>query len=111
MTIPLLSLLNQFVYPAQNAALPRIVSESQLTRANSAFSFANQGTNTVFRVLGGVLIALLWAVALFIIDSVTFVIAVILFMGVQIPSPSETTGDADMIDLLGYFFDLRDGIE
>lgn len=45
-TIPLLSFLNQFVYPFQNAALPRIVAESQLTRANSAFSFANQGTNT-----------------------------------------------------------------
>ncbi len=36
---------------------------------------------------------------------------VILFMGVQIPSPSETMGDADMIDILGHFFDLRDGIE
>lgn len=111
LTIPLLSLLNQFVYPAQNAALPRIVPESRLTRANSAFSFANQGTNMVFRALGGILIALFGAVPLFIVDSVTFAIAVISFTGVRIPTPTDTTDEAATIDVSGYLSDLRDGIE
>lgn len=111
LTIPLLSLLNQFVYPAQNAALPQIVSETQLTRANSAFSFANQGTNMVFRAVAGVLIALLGAVSLFIVDSVTFAIAVISFTGVRIPTPTNTTDEAATIDISGYLSDLRDGIE
>lgn len=111
LTIPLLSLLNQFVYPAQNAALPRIVSETQLTRANSAFSFANQGTNMVFRALGGVLISLLGAVSLFIVDAVTFAIAVISFTGIRIPIPTDTTDEDFSIDIAGYLSDLRDGGE
>jgi MFS family permease len=111
LTIPLLSLLNQFVYPAQNAALPRIVSETQLTRANSAFSFANQGTNMVFRALAGILIALLGAVSLFIVDSVTFAIAVISFTGVRIPTSTDTTDEAASIDIPGYLSDLREGVE
>lgn len=110
LTIPLLALLNQFVYPAQNAALPRIVSESQLTRANSAFSFANQGTDMVFRALGGVLIAVLGAISLFVVDSITFVVAAISFVGVRMP-PAEPDDDSSTIDVTGYLSDLRAGIE
>lgn len=110
LTIPLLSLLNQFVYPAQNAALPRIVDESQLTRANSAFSFANQGTNMVFDALGGVLIALIGAVSLFVLDSITFVVAVLSFVGVRAPKPSDSD-EAAAIDISGYLSDLRDGVQ
>ncbi|EMA41250.1 MFS transporter [Halococcus hamelinensis] len=108
--IPALSLLNQFVYPAQNAALPRIVAESQLTRANSAFSFANQGTNMVFDALGGVLIAAVGTVSLFVLDSVTFVVATLSFVGVRVPERTETSDRATAIDVSGYPSDLRDGV-
>lgn len=110
-TIPLLSFLNQFVYPAQNAALPRIVGKSQLTRANSAFSFANQGTNMVFDALGGVLIAVVGAVSLFVLDSITFVVAVLSFVGVRIPERPDTGDQAAEIDVSGYLSDLRDGVQ
>jgi MFS family permease len=111
LTIPLLSFLNQFVYPAQNAALPRIVAKSELTRANSAFSFANQGTNMVFDALGGVLIAVVGVVSLFVLDSITFVIAVLSFVGVRVPEPPDTSDKAAAIDISGYLSDLRNGIE
>ncbi|WP_440008181.1 MFS transporter [Halomicrococcus sp. SG-WS-1] len=111
LTIPLLSFLNQFVYPAQNAALPRIVDKSQLTRANSAFSFANQGTNMVFDALGGVLIALIGAVSLFVLDSITFVVAVLSFTGVTVPERSDATDETAAIDVSGYLSDLRDGVQ
>jgi len=110
-TIPLLSFLNQFVYPAQNAALPRIVAKSQLTRANSAFSFANQGTNMVFNALGGVLIAVVGAVSLFVLDSITFVVAVLSFVGVRVPERSDTDDQEAEIDASGYLSDLRDGVQ
>lgn len=110
LTIPLLSLLNQFVYPAQNAALPRIVDESQLTRANSAFSFANRGANMVFDALGGVLIALIGAVSLFVLDSITFVVAVLSFVGVQAPKSSDRSDEAIAIGISGYLSDLQDGV-
>ena len=108
--IPILSFLNQFVYPAQNAALPRIVAESQLTRANSAFSFANRGTDMVFDALGGVLIAVTGAVSLFVLDSVTFVVATLSFVGVRVPEPAETDDRATEIDVSGYLSDLREGV-
>ncbi|WP_231187476.1 MFS transporter [Haladaptatus sp. DYF46] len=110
-TIPLLSFLNQFVYPAQNAALPQIVAKSQLTRANSAFSFANQGTNMVFDALGGLLIAVIGAVSLFVLDSITFVVAVLSFVGVRISERSDTGDQAAEIDVAGYLSDLGDGVQ
>jgi hypothetical protein len=55
--MPTLALLNQLVYPAQTAALPRIVDDDELVSANSAFSLAYQGTETVFNAVGGALVA------------------------------------------------------
>ena len=89
--MPLLSMLNQFVYPAQSAALPRVVEDENLVEANSAFSFAYQGADTAFSALGGILIALIGATALFIVDSLTFAIAALLFAAVRVPPPEESS--------------------
>ncbi|MFC4358363.1 MFS transporter [Halobium salinum] len=91
--MPLLSLLNQPVYPAQSAALPRIVEQDELVAANSLFTLAYQGVDAAFNALGGVLIAAVGGVTLFLVDSVTFAVAVWLFAGLRIPAAS-TTGDA-----------------
>lgn len=91
--VPALSLLNQVVYPAQNAALPRIVDGDDLPAANAAFSFAYQGADLVFNGLAGALIALVGAVALYAIDSLTFLAAAVLFAGVVVPARRATDGD------------------
>lgn len=96
--MPLLSLLNQFVYPAQTAVLPRIVEDDLLTAANSAFSFAYQGTDMVFNALAGVLVALVGAVALYAIDSLTFAIAVLLFLGLRVPPQDHEPDTESSID-------------
>ena len=96
--MPLLSLLNQPVYPAESAALPRIVARDELVAANSAFSVAYQGVDAAFNALGGLLVALVGAVTLFLVDSVTFAVAALLFLGLRIPAASgggsATTGDS-----------------
>jgi MFS family permease len=92
--MPLLALLNQLVYPAQSAALPRIVEDDELVDANSLFTLAYQGTDTVANALGGVLVAVVGAVALFTVDAVTFAVAATLFAFVTIP-PAETDDDED----------------
>jgi len=84
--MPVLSTLNQFVYPAQTAALPRIVEDEELVEANSAFALAYQGIDSVFNAVGGVLIALIGAVTLFVVDSVTFLAAALLFATLTIPA-------------------------
>ncbi|GAA0224305.1 MFS transporter [Halobacterium noricense] len=93
--MPIVSLLNQFVYPAQQAALPRVVEKEELIEANSAFSFAYQGVDFVFTALGGIVVAVVGAVALYLIDSVTFAIAALVFVGVQIPPAENQEHDRD----------------
>ena len=89
--LPLVTFVNRFVYPAQNAALPRLVDEDGLARANSLLSAAYQGADMVFNAVSGVLVAIVGAVALFVVDAVTFAVAMLLFVGIRVP-PS---GDAD----------------
>lgn len=91
--MPLLSLLNQPVYPAESAALPRIVDQEELVAANSAFSVAYQGVDAAFNALGGLLVALVGAVTLFVVDSVTFAVAALLFLGLSVPAAG--AGDSD----------------
>ncbi len=123
---PVLSFLNQFVYPAQNVALPQIVDDEDLVRANSLFSTAYQSANTVFNALSGVMIAVLGAVVLFALNVVAFLVAMVAFLGVEIPSDSaedDSGGDARAADADdaaadgaagadpdGYVAELRDGV-
>jgi MFS family permease len=101
--MPLVSLLNQFVYPAGTAALPRIVDEEDLTAANSLFAMTYQGAELVFNALAGLLVVAVGAVALFAVDSLTFAVAVALFAGLRVPT---ATTEADRT---GYLTELREG--
>lgn len=114
--IPLLSMLNQFVYPTLNAALPRVVEREELAGANAAFAAAYQGVDMAFNAIGGVVIALLGAVTLFVLDAVTFAVALLLFAGVRIPriqsEPDPASIAADGGPETGsYRRELREGVE
>ena len=86
--------ISNFVYPAQNAALPRLVGDDLLTRANSLFSTTTQTVDTVARGVAGALIAALGgAVALFAVDAVTFVVAALLFAGVTVPATRDDASE------------------
>lgn len=89
--MPTLAMLNQFVYPAQNAALPRIVTDDQLVRANSLFSMAFKSADAIFNATSGIVIAAVGSVALFVLNSATFAIAAVLFLGLTIPSQASAT--------------------
>ncbi|ADJ16458.1 hypothetical protein C497_01765 [Halalkalicoccus jeotgali B3] len=91
--MPVLSALNQLVYPAQITALPRILDDEELVAANSAFSVAYQGFDMVANGIGGILIGLFGAVALFALDALTFGIAAIVFATVSIPPANTVTAD------------------
>jgi len=107
-TVPVLALLNQFVGPAQGAALPRIVADEQLPRSNSAFASVTKGFDMLFEAVGGVIIAAIGAVSLFVVDAATFAVAAASFLGMRIP-PAEDGDAADDIDLRGYLADLKTG--
>lgn len=111
--IPILSMLNQFVYPAQNAVLPQIVEEEHLVRANSIFSFAYSGVDLVFNAIGGFLIAIVGAVSLYVVDSITFFVALVLFWSIRFPvsESSSNDGDDESGGFESYVEDLRGGFE
>lgn len=97
--IPLLSMLNQFVYPTLNAVLPRLVEREELAGANAAFAAAYQGVDMAFNAIGGIVIALVGAVTLFLLDAVTFAAALVLFAGVNIPRiDSQPGADGTAVD-------------
>jgi len=114
--LPLVTFVNQFVYPAQNAALPRLVEDDHLAKANSLLSAAYQGADMTFNAVSGVLIAVVGAVTLFVVDSVTFGVALLLFAGITVPSipatgeeESEETDDAEEGVVADYLTELRAG--
>lgn len=83
--MPIITLIGQIAYPAQSAALPKILTKQQLVKGNSAFSFAYQGVDLTFNALAGILVGLLGAISLYIIDSITFLIATLLFFTIKLP--------------------------
>ncbi len=106
--MPTLAALNQFVYPAQTATLPRILDDEALVAANSAFSIAYQGVSMVANGVGGVLVGLLGAVVLFAIDAATFAIAALVFATLSIPA---ATTPVRSDDRLAYLDRLYEGVD
>jgi hypothetical protein len=96
--LPFVTFVNQFVYPAQSAALPRMVDSAHLATANSLLSAAYRGADMVFNAASGVLIAVVGAVSLFLVDSVTFGVALLLFAGIAVPSTAADATDSDVAD-------------
>ncbi|QLH77139.1 MFS transporter [Halosimplex rubrum] len=119
--VPLLTLATLLMAPMQATVVPRIVPDEQLSNANSALATVTLGLDMIFDALGGAVIAVFGATALFIFDAGTFVLAALLFAGVAVSrsaggdSVRETGGDdpdANGESILGaYVADLRDGIE
>ena len=125
--VPLLSLLNQFVYPTLQAALPRLVPREQLSSANAAFAFAYQGVDMAFNAIGGVLIAAVGGFVLYVVDAATFLVAMALFATVAIPAArpadppdapepatADPAGDLDdgaAAEPAGYWVELRGGVD
>lgn len=77
--MPIISLLNQLVYPGQISLLPKILSEEELVTGNSLMTMAYQGSNAIFDTLAGFIIAIFGFMTAFYADSVSFVLTGLLF--------------------------------
>lgn len=115
--VPLLGFLNQVVYPAQSAALPAVTDgDDELVRANSLFAATGQGTDVVFNAVGGGVIAAVGPISLFLVDSATFGLAVLLFWGVSVERATASSDDGDGEETLAaaaraYADDIRTSID
>lgn len=77
--MPIISLINQLVYPGQISLLPKILSENELLTGNSLMNMAYQGSNAVFDTLAGLTIAAWGFMVAFYIDTATFIVTALLF--------------------------------
>lgn len=77
--MPIITLINQLVYPGQISLLPKILSEDELITANSLMTMAYQGSNAIFDTLAGFVISIFGFMTAFYADSLSFVVAGVLF--------------------------------
>lgn len=78
--------------PAFEAAIPSVVAEDQLVRANSLMQTANSISGLVAPALSGVLIAAAGIGASILLDAVTFLLAALSLLPVRLPrSPVATS--------------------
>lgn len=110
--MPCIAIIEEFAYPTQTKALPLILKKTDLIKGNSLFSFAYQGVDLVFNALAGILVALIGAISLFIVDSITFGVAAILFSFLKIPKKREAQLSADVREeaaFVSYKRELSEG--
>ena len=69
------------------------------------------GLDIIFDALGGVFIAVFGTTALFFLDSLTFAVAGMLFLGMAIPTVEGEHKQSEKPVLIDYIADLRAGIE
>ena len=106
--VGLLALLGRLNAPAEKAALPRLVDDELLPRANSLESATHQTIGAVAEALSGALIAVFSAVALFAFDAATFVVSVVFFALLSVPTTEKTGTSPSATE---YLADMREGFE
>jgi MFS family permease len=75
--------IEQFVYPAQSAMIPKVLPKEELPEANSLMNIAYKGADFLLTALAGILIVKLGAINIYLINSVTFLLAIMLFKNIH----------------------------
>ncbi|MCR8850510.1 MFS transporter [Rossellomorea sp. SC111] len=75
--------IEQFVYPAQSAMIPKVLSKEELPEANSLMNIAYKGSDFLLTALAGILIVKIGAINIYLINSITFLLAIMLFKNIH----------------------------
>ncbi len=100
----------QFLYPAENAFLPTLVSEDQLVAANALNGLNNNLARLTGPAIGGVIMAGLGFQAVILIDAATFVISALLIAAIR-RVPLESTGSALPPDVRRVWREWQEGLQ
>ena len=111
--MPIISLINQLVYPGQISLLPKILSEKELVKGNSLMTMAYQGSNAIFDTLAGFIISIFGFMTAFYADSVSFMLTGLLFclLSKNLSHYNQRKNKADGSVIKNHFEDLKDGID
>lgn len=111
--MPIISLINQLVYPGQVSLLPKILSEKELVTGNSLMTMAYQGSNAIFDTLAGFVISIFGFMTAFYTDSISFILTGILFCFLSKKlSHSQKREEKSKENLIkNHFKSLKDGLD
>lgn len=110
--MPIISLINQLVYPGQISLLPKILSEDELVSANSLMTMAYQGSNAIFDTLAGIMISIFGFMTAFYVDSVSFILTGLLFclLSKNLSQYNEREKHTEKNLIKNHFKDLKEGL-
>lgn len=111
--MPLISLINQLVYPGQISLLPKILSEKELVTGNSLMTMAYQGSNAIFDTLAGFIISLCGFMTAFFADSISFIFTGILFcfLSKKLSHSQKREEKLEENLIKNHFKSLKDGLD
>lgn len=111
--MPIISLINQLVYPGQISLLPKILSEEELVTGNSLMTMAYQGSNAIFDTLAGFIISIFGFMTAFYADSVSFILTGLLFclLSKKLSHYNERDTKVDGSIIKNHFTCLKAGLD
>lgn len=111
--MPIISLINQLVYPGQISLLPKILSEEELVTGNSLMTMAYQGSNAIFDTLAGFIIAIFGFMTAFYADSVSFILTGLLFclLSKKLSHHNERENQGGDSAIKNHFKGLKEGLD
>src|SRR5690625_3712474 len=90
---PIISTFNVLIFPAQLAALPKVLPEEELTKGNSFFTIAYQGVDIAFNGLAGILFVVIGPFALYLVNSGAFLVGAIIFLFIRFPKDTKVVNE------------------
>lgn len=111
--MPIISLINQLVYPGQVSLLPKILSEKELVTGNSLMTMAYQGSNAIFDTLAGFIISMCGFMTAFFADSISFISTGILFclLSKKLSHSQKREEKLEENLIKNHFKSLKDGLD
>jgi MFS family permease len=87
--------LYAFLYPAENALLPRLVGEDRLLTANALNSLNDNLARIIGPAIGGVILAQANLAAAVLVDAVSYLLAALLIAGITVSGRAVTPSSGD----------------
>ncbi|WP_394011761.1 MFS transporter [Anaerococcus cruorum] len=111
--MPIISLINQLVYPGQISLLPNILSKEELVTGNSLMTMAYQGSNAIFDTLAGIIISIFGFMTAFYTDSVSFILTGLLFclLSKKLGQTEQRIKKSDESLMKNHFKGLKEGLD
>ncbi|WP_312096728.1 MFS transporter [Niallia sp.] len=96
-SMPIISLVQQIVYPTQTAIVSKVVDEDNLIKANSYMNSAYQTLDIILTGVSGIIISFLGVISIYWIDAGTFALTALIYSLLKIEKRNKNKNSNDRI--------------